>query len=237
MELPLKGSLNVRRWALMDAVGHLRFGTMEGDAFAPSALRLAEGHGDLDWVSMPVAGRMPPSGRQLVLGHGPGKGLPWEVSVEESETSARLSWEPPVEGESFWKRSRLMEVPRLARAGTNELMGDLPSRFDLRLELPETPHARMTLGMGSDRVHISIPGGMVVINGNTNRVPQIGVLRRWVVHKSPGRLEVVGGGGRFRACVSPNAPEVGGPLVLERPGGWWSRLPYLVLHELRDVAP
>ncbi len=241
-ELPVRGSKGATALVLADSGGRLVAGSIHEGSFVPDMPRLAAGHGDLHWEFPPVPGVRMPDARRLAVARGRGGlgwegALPWQVSLEQDGAASRIIWEPAVEAEALRVRTRLMEVARLSKAGTNELVATLPEQFELRLELPDTPHLRMTLRIGSDHVRFSVPDKMLVLNGTTNLLGPMSDMGRWVIRRVPGRLDLMVSEGRFRASVPSIKVGAPGRIVVERPGGWWLRFPYFALHELRKPTP
>lgn len=239
VELPVQGASGAARWMLVDSKGAAWAGKFDGQRLVGGPRGLVPVRGDVSWAFAPARAAMAPGGRWLVVGKGPGTGLgdgwmPWEVSLAGEEASPQVVWEPARESEGRWVRSRSFEPPRNSAAATNAITSRLPRRFELRLEMASQQNHRLTVRMSGDEIEFSGKTREMVINGQTWAMGPGGALERWVVVRTPDRLEVVASGGRVRACVVPRQPEAGGPLILERPGAWWVHPGLLVMHELRE---
>lgn len=240
--LPGREDPDSRHWILMGRGGGAWAGRFDGERVVGGAKGLHRVRGDMGWSCSPVLGMGLPGGRWLVVGEGPNgsredEGFPWQASIAGGGSSPHVAWEPSVEGEWSRRRSRLYEAPRQNVAATNVIDTTLPGRFELRFELPSIVHHRITLRMSGDAIEYTGEPREMRVNGAPMALPPRGAMERWVVVRTPRRLEVVAGGGLARLCVVPRQPQARGPLILERPGGAWVIVGMLAVHELREPDP
>lgn len=241
-DLPVRGTPPATRWIVADSTGRLRAGTFDGQQFVADGRRLETVRGQARWGFVPVPGVVPPAGRRLVVGTSKEGdawqgGLPWQLVLDGTETALQMRWEPCVEAEWLRSRSRLFEIPRGPRAETNRLDVSLPPAFELRMELRSSPHLRLVLRLAGDVVQFSGPRRELTLGTTTVALPPPGDFERIVIMRTPHQIEVLASEGRVRVVAATRFPEAGGPLVIERPGGWWMSINPLVLHPLSITRP
>lgn len=245
VELPLRADHATTRWVLFDSSNEARFvawshGTLRTE---PTPLKGVRGNGA--WAFPPVPGIAPPRGRRLVVGLPANGGdwqggFPWEMALEESGTTSHVVWLPAAESESLRSRSRVLSLPRLTKAGTNQLLSGLPPSCEIRLELTASPHHRLALWLSGTALRFDGAKREVSLHTNKVDLPPGGDTERWTITRSPSQLEFVTSGGRVR-LATPLPPQAGGgPVVMERPGGWWIKSHSFAVHEMQpgsNAAP
>lgn len=238
VELPLRADHATTRWVLLDSRNEARFvawgdGTLRTE---PAMLKGVRGNGA--WAFPPVPGIAPPRGRRLVVGLPENGGdwqggFPWEVALEESGTTWHVVWLPAPESERLRTRSRVLSLPRLTKAGTNQLLPGLPPSCEIRLELPASPHHRLALGLSGTVLRFDGAKREVSLHTNKANLPPGGDTGRWIITRSPSQLELVTSDGQVRLTTSIPTHAGGQPVMMERPGGWWIKPPSFAVHELQ----
>ncbi len=240
-EFPERRNQGTARWVLVDSRNEARIAILSDGQVLPERRRMAAMRGDGSWGFLPTPGVLPPRGRRLVVGRtgngGPWDGgTPWEVACEEFEDGPQLVWLPAAEFESLRSKSRTLNVPRLSKAGTNQLLARLPSSCEIRLEFRASPHHRLLLRLSSEVVRFDGGRRELSLGDAKATLPPAADTERWTIVRTPSHLELVASAGRVRLCTPIRFEESPGPVVLERPGGWWLSLQYLALHELQTTS-
>lgn len=240
-EIPERRAQGAAPWVLVDSHNEARMATLIDGQVLPERLRLATVRGLGSWAFLPTPGVLPPHGRRLVVGLPSNGGTwdggtPWEVACEDFGDVRHLVWLPAPEFESLRSKSRILNVPRLSKAGTNQLLTRLPSSCEIRLEFPASPHHRLLLRLSSEVVRFDGGRRELSLGDAKATLPPATDTERWTIVRTPSHLEMVASDGRVRLCTPIRFEESPGPVVLERPGGWWLSLRYFALHELQSTS-
>lgn len=240
-EIPERRDKGIAPWVLMDSRGEARIATLIDGQVLPERLRMGTVHGLGSWAFLPTPGVLPPHGRRLVVGlpiHGGSwdSGTPWEVACEDFRDGRHLVWRPAAEFEGLRTRSRLLSVPRLSKAGTNQLFASLPPSCELRMEFPASPHHRVVLRLYNEVLRFDGGRRELSLGGVKATLSPAGDAESWIIVRTPSQLEIVASEGRVRLATAIRSEEPSGPVVLERSGGWWLSIRHLVIHEW-DIKP